>query len=274
MSKKPTSPRGLWQKIAGIFTPQTLRSLQIQAGNTQTNTQIPEGGLGNLRNLRVEDVAIPRVDIVAVPLEADLAKLTKIFQKSGHSRLPVYDENLDNPKGMVHIKDLALLYGFRTNPPKFDLKKTLRPLLFAPPSMPIGVLLQKMQTERLHLALVIDEYGGVDGLVTLEDLIEQVLGEIADEHDAKEDVLWVEESEGVFQVQARAPLDDFEKVLGVKLLDDDNDEDIDTLGGLAFMLAGHIPVRGEVLIHPLGYELEVMEADPRRIKRLRVSAPT
>ncbi|GHA50404.1 conjugation transfer protein [Amylibacter ulvae] len=233
-------------------------------------TIMPAGGLGNLRNLRVDDVAIPRPDIVAVGNDIDLDGLVDVFRDSGYSRVPVYNETLDEPLGMIHLKDVALKHGFNGKTRQFNVEKMMRPLLFAPPSMPIGVLLQKMQTDRLHMALVIDEYGGVDGLVTIEDLVEQVVGEIADEHDAKEDEPWVEEKTGVYLVQARADLEDFEKVLGVDLLSDTEDEDIDTMGGLVFMLSGRVPTRGEVISHVSGYEFEVVDADPRSIKKLRV----
>jgi magnesium and cobalt transporter len=151
----------------------------------------------------------------------------------------------------------------------------LRTLLFVPPSMPIGVLLTKMQTERRHMALVIDEYGGVDGLLTIEDLIEQVVGEIADEHDAHEDQLWLQEKPGCYVVQARVPLEDFEAEIGRSLTshEDVDEEEIETLGGLVFMLSGRVPARGEVVLHPEGPEFEVIDADPRRIKRLRVMLP-
>jgi magnesium and cobalt transporter len=148
----------------------------------------------------------------------------------------------------------------------------VRPLIYVPPSMPLGVLLQKMQAERIHMALVIDEYGGTDGLVTIEDVIEQVVGEIEDEHDVEEAKSWIVEKPGVYMAQARTDLDDFEAEIGMKLTDHDeiDEEEIDTLGGLVTMLAGHLPARGEVVIHPDGPEFEVVDADPRRIKRLRV----
>lgn len=241
-----------------------------ELAEAQANGSIPEGGLGNLFELRVEDVAVPRADIVAVASDVDLPGLVKVFRDSNLTRIPVYQDALDTPIGFVHLKDIALKHGFNARTRKLNLKQTLRPLIYAPPSMPIGVLLQKMQTERTHIALVIDEYGGVDGLLTIEDLIEQVIGEITDEHDEEEQKSWIEESPGVFLCQARANLEEFEKVLGVELLADTEGEDIDTLGGLAFMLSGHIPARGEVLKHPGGYDFEIVEADPRRIKRLRV----
>ena len=230
-------------------------------------------GMSNLRRLRVEDVSIPRVEITAVPADISLDDLIAVFRESGNTRLPVYDGTLDSPIGLVHLKDVALGHGFHKSEGNFDLRSMLRPLLYAPPSMPIGVLLQKMQTERTHMALVIDEYGGVDGLVTIEDLIEQVIGEIEDEHDVEEDSPWSHEKSGAYLALARAPLDEFEAEIGIKLLDADEDEEIDTLGGLVFKLTGRIPARGEIVPHPSGAEFEVVDADARRIKRLRVRLP-
>lgn len=235
---------------------------------------IPSGGLGNLRALRVEDVAIPRADIVSLPITASFDEIVKTFKDSQLTRLPVYDDGLDNPLGMVHLKDIALKHGFNGKPNRFSLKRIMRPVLFAPPSMPIGVLLQKMQSEATHMALLIDEYGGVDGLLTIEDLIEQVIGEIVDEHDMVEETAWIEEKPGIYLVQARANLEEFEKVLGVDFATDTEDEDIDTLGGLVFMLIGRVPARGEVISHSSGYEFEVVDADARRVKRLRVCKST
>jgi len=230
-------------------------------------------GMLNLRRMRVEDVAVPRAEIVAVPSDIKKDDLVQVFRKSGLSRLPVYQGTLDAPIGMVHLKDLALKYGFNGGGGRFALKKMLRPLLFAPPSMPIGVLLQKMQTERIHMALVIDEYGGVDGLVTIEDLIEQVIGEIEDEHDIEEGQFWIKEGPGCYLAQARAPLSDFEAEIGQRLVAPEDEEEIETLGGLVFVLCGHVPARGEVVVHPAGPEFEVVDADPRHIKRLRVRLP-
>jgi magnesium and cobalt transporter len=231
--------------------------------------------LANLTRMRVEDVMVPKVEIVAAPVDSGKDDLLQLFRTSGLTRLPVYRDTLDTPLGLIHLKDFALKHGFNAGASKdLDLEGMLRPLLYAPPSMPIGVLLQKMQTDRIHMALVIDEYGGVDGLVTIEDLIETVIGEIEDEHDVEEDKLWVEEGPGCYLAQARTPVEDFEGMLGQKLLIDDEDEEIDTLGGLVFMLAGRIPARGEVVKHPEGIDFEVVDADPRRIKRLRVRMNT
>jgi magnesium and cobalt transporter len=226
--------------------------------------------LRNLRRIRVEDVSVPRPEIVAIPETAGLPEVVEAFKTSTLSRLVVYGETLDQPLGLVHLKDFALVYGFGAPVEGFDLKGLIRPLLYAPPSMPIGVLLQKMQTARIHMALVIDEYGGVDGLVTIEDLLEQVVGDIADEHDEVEGALWTEEAPGVYLVQARMDLDDFEAAAGTRLADGDLAEEVDTLGGLVIRLAGRVPVRGEIVRHPDGHEFEVVDADARRIKRIRV----
>jgi magnesium and cobalt transporter len=268
--------RGFFGRILGAFTP-------TDTDGTAVETPIPMAspvpnamalpGMGNLRKMRVEDVAIPKAEVVAVPVTASIDDLVERFRQSGFSRLPVFSGTLDSPLGIIHLKDLALQQAFSATKPRYSLRKMLRPLLFAPPSMPLGVLLQKMQSERIHMALVIDEYGGVDGLVTIEDLIEQVIGEIEDEHDTSEDGYWVMEKPGQYLAQSRAPLADFEAEIGLELADDDENEEVDTLGGLVFMLVGRVPARGEVIPHASGAEFEIVDADPRRIKRIRVRLP-
>jgi magnesium and cobalt transporter len=238
-----------------------------------TSATLPQFGMSNLRRMRVEDVAIPRAEIESVSCDDDLSALVRVFRDSGMTRLPVYEGTLDSPLGLVHLKDVALRFGFNGADDTFSLRTMLRPVLYVPPSMPIGVLLTKMQTERTHMALVIDEYGGVDGLVTIEDLIEQVIGEIEDEHDVEEAQPWSREGDGQWLALARAPLDEFEAELGIALSDVDDEEEVDTLGGLVFLLSGRVPARGEVVPHPSGVEFEVIDADPRRIKRLRVRLP-
>lgn len=232
-------------------------------------------GMINLRRMRVEDVAVPKADIVAVQTNITKPDLVQLFRDSGLSRLPVYEGTLDTPVGFVHLKDFALRHGFNGTGGDFDITKVLRPLLFVPPSMSIGVLLTKMQAERRHMALVIDEYGGVDGLATIEDLIEQVIGEIEDEHDIEEAELWTEERPGSYLALAKTPLDEFEAAIGRSLTHYQgiDPEEFDTLGGLVFMLSGQVPARGEVVESPDGIEFEVIDADPRRIKRLRVILP-
>lgn len=227
----------------------------------------------NLRRLKVVDVAIPTVEIVSVPETISRDELVQVFRDSGNTRLPVYRETLDQPLGMVHLKDFALRYGFNGHGEEFDLASMLRPLIYAPPSMPLAVLLQKMQTERTHMALVIDEYGGVDGLLTIEDLIEQVVGEIEDEHDTEDSENWVKEADGSYLALARTLREEFEPEIGIRLVDVEDEEEIDTLGGVVFQLAGRVPVRGEVIPHPSGVEFDIVDADPRRIKRLRVRLP-
>ncbi len=226
--------------------------------------------LRNLRRLRVDDVSVPRADIVAISDDATLEEVLAVFQESTFSRLPVYSETLDQPLGLVHLKDLALKYGFGVETGVFDLSGLIRPLLYAPPSMPIWVLLQKMQTQRIHMALVIDEYGGVDGLVTIENVLEQVVGDIADEHDEDESQLWAEEAPGIFLAQARMDLDAFEAMADARLVPPELAEEVDTLGGLVIRLAGRVPARGEMVLHPEGHEFEVVDADARRINRVRV----
>ncbi|MBS1303211.1 hemolysin family protein [Loktanella sp. SALINAS62] len=248
------------------LTPENLRASGAAA---------PMLGMLNLRRLKVEDVAVPKADITASPVTASKDDLVEVFRQSGLTRLPVFDGTLDTPMGFVNLKDFALKYGFNGDATAFDLRALLRPLLYVPPSMHLGILLAKMQTERIHMALVIDEYGGTDGLVTIEDLIEQVVGAIEDEHDVEEAQSWTEESPGVYIVQAKTGLEEFEAEIGMNLTEHEeiDEEEIDSLGGLVFMLTGHVPVRGEVIQHPDGPEFEVLDADPRRIKRLRVRMP-
>lgn len=266
-----TDERGFFRKMIGALT---LNETPSQDDALQT-PEPQSVGMLNLRTLTVEDVAIPRSDIVAVPIESTKDELVTTFRESGLTRLPVFDGTLDTPMGFAHLKDFALKHGFNGNGGRFSLKKLLRPLVYVPASMSIGVLLQKMQNERRHMALVIDEYGGVDGLVTIEDLIEQVVGEIADEHDADEDTYFFVEKSGAYVALAKTPLKDFETEIGMSLTSEEeiDEEEIDTLGGLLFMLLGRVPVRGEMVEHPGGTVFEVIDADPRRIKRLRVRLP-
>ncbi len=264
---------GFFGRIIEALTP--LEQAEETGPNGRQSQNNQPHGMINLRRMRVEDVAIPTAEIVAAPASITKDELVQVFRESGMTRIPIYEGTLDTPVGFAHLKDFALTYGFNGGSAEFDMNKILRPLLFVPPSMQIGVLLAKMQTERRHMALVIDEYGGVDGLLTIEDLIEQVVGEIEDEHDTGEDQTWVKEKPGCYIAQARTPLDEFEAEIGQSLTnhEDVDEEEIDTLGGLVFMLSGRVPVRGEVVPHPDGPEFEVIDADPRRIKRLRVRLP-
>ncbi len=267
--------RGMFGRFIGAFGPQQAAETINGESAHQIYPQPAMPGLRNLRTMRVEDVAIPKSDIVAVAVNLDLNDLWSVFRETGLTRLPVFDGTLDTPLGNVNMKDFALAYGFRDDNKPFDLRGMLRPLLFVPPSMRLHVLLQKMQQERIHMALVIDEYGGTDGLVTIEDLVEQVVGAIEDEHDVEEVAQWVEEEPGVYLALAKTSLDDFEAEIKLALTNHEeiDEEEIDTLGGLVFMLSGHVPVRGEIIRHPEGVEFEVVDADPRSIKRLRVRLP-
>ncbi|MCA3446474.1 MAG: HlyC/CorC family transporter [Rhodobacter sp.] len=266
--------RGFLSRIINALSSSEPAPESRQADPAPAAASVPGvPGIGNLRRLRVDDVAIPKVEITAVPVDIGREDLVAVFRKHGFSRLPVYDETLDKPLGLVLLKDLALQFGFGQDTGSFDLRKMLRPVLFAPPSMPVGVLLQKMQKDRVHMALVIDEYGGVDGLVTIEDLIETVIGEIEDEHDEADTALWTMEKPGVYLAHARAPLEEIEAAIGLRLRADEDDEEIDTLGGLVFLRTGRVPARGEIVPHESGVAFEVIDADPRRIKRLRLRLP-
>ncbi len=267
-----TEDRGFFGRLIGALSTQPENDVS-EAGPMAANDPVPTApGMLNLRRMRVEDVMIPKADIWAVPVTSSLDELLGVFRKCALTRLPVYDGTLDTPLGFANLKDFALTYGFKDRAPDYDLKAIVRPLLFVPPSMPLGILLQKMQSDRIHMALVIDEYGGTDGLVTIEDLIEQVVGAIEDEHDIEEAQSWVEEGAGIYNALSKTPVDEFEAAIGHTLTghEDIDEEEVETLGGLVSMLAGHVPVRGEVVRHPDGTEFEVLDADPRRIKRLRV----
>ena len=226
-----------------------------------------------MREQRVSDVMTPRADIVAVAEDASLEEVMEAFERGSFSRLPVFRETLDDPLGFVHLKDIALAYGVGTAKPAgaFRLSAHVRRALFVPPSMRIAALLQRMQAARIHMALVIDEFGGVDGLVTIEDLVEQVVGDIEDEHDEEEPAEWSAEAEGVYLIDARADIREFEETEEVDLLPEDWEEEVDSFGGLIFMLTGRVPARGEIIAHPDGHEFEVVDADPRRVKRVRLT---
>jgi magnesium and cobalt transporter len=226
--------------------------------------------------LRVKDVMIPRADIVAVSEDMSLPDFVALFRDMQHSRVPIYRETLDEPTGLVHIKDvLSFLQAGEDGTFIWrdgSIAQVKRPLLFVPPSMPLVDLLLKMQTAHTHLALVIDEYGGTDGLVSIEDVIEEIVGDIADEHD--EDLQQVRKIEaGLYVADARMDLEDFREQTGLALAPEDADQEIDSLGGLVVSLLGRVPQRGEIVTHPSGYEFEVLEADPRRVKRLRIRTP-
>ncbi len=220
-----------------------------------------------LRETTASDVMVPRTDIVAMRLDASFQQVVAQIRADGHSRLPVYREQLDDIVGMVHIKDV---YAYVGHPPDFSLGNILRRPLMVAPQIPVLDLLVQMRQARMHLALVVDEYGGIDGLVTIEDLVETIVGDIADEHDEIEGPMITERPDGALDIDARLPVEAFETRLGSVLTDDERDADINTVGGLVFTLAGRVPARGEVISHPSGLEFRVLDADPRRIRRVRV----
>lgn len=275
---QPGQP-GFFSRILSALSPQADTPDQAivrqeAVARAAGSTAMPLPGLLNLRRMRVDDISTPKAEVIAVPVDITKDDLVKVFKDSGFSRLPVYQDKLDRPLGLVLLKDLALQFGFGNGgAARYDLRAMMRPLIYAPPSMALGVLLQKMQSERIHMALIIDEYGGVDGLVTIEDLIEQVIGEIEDEHDTADGGDWVLEKPGVYLALARTPLDEFEAEIGLRLADGEDEDEIDTLGGLVFVLTGRVPVQGDIVRHETGVTFEVVDADPRRIKRVRVQVP-
>ena len=225
--------------------------------------------------LRVADVMTPRADIVGLELATPLAGVVRRFAEVEWTRLPIYRETLDDPVGVVHIKDVVRLIAPVADgaAPAWDeavLERLKRELLYVPASMRTADLLLRMRAQRRHMALVIDEFGGADGLVTLEDLLEAVVGDIDDEHDEAAEPEIVERPGGLIDADARTPLEDLEARLGVKLAPEDEEEEIDTVGGLVSALAGRVPQRGELIEHPAGFAFEVLEADPRRVRRVRV----
>jgi CBS domain containing-hemolysin-like protein len=247
-----------------------------------------------LRESRVENIMLPRTDVVAVQHDIALGDLVKVFEGAFHSRLVVYDDTLDDPVGMVHIRDLiAFMTARATVPPEvnskrkkpfvagLDLKaidlstplsstKIVRTILFVPPSMPAIDLLAKMQATRIHLALVIDEYGGTDGLVSMEDIVELIVGDIADEHDEDETPAVVTQSDGSFLADARASLEDVVSVVGSEFNVGEAGDEVDTLGGYLVTKVGRVPVRGELVPGPELFEIEVLDADPRRVKKVKI----
>ena len=251
--------------------------------------------------LRVEDIIVPRADIIAIEESEPLSELLRMFGEAGVSRIPLFNETLDDPRGMIHIKDLfrwlmreAASQGAegsthakaaQSGAQHFDFGRTdlsrpitvariRRPVLYVPPSMPATNLLIRMQSTRIHMALVVDEYGGTDGLVTIEDLVEQIVGDIEDEHDEAEAAYISVEPKLGLVASARTPIKELEEHLGLQLLKPEDEEDIDTLGGLMFALLGRVPARGELVRHPSGLELEVLEADARRLKKVKIHQPT
>ncbi|WP_374302270.1 hemolysin family protein [Ferrovibrio sp.] len=269
----------LWQRLLTLLrgrSEESLRDsieelLEEHADDTTTPEETAERAL--LRNvlevgeMRVGEIRVPRTDIIAVPADIDFEKLVKTLVDAEHSRLPVYRETLDDVIGMLHVKDVLPYLAGRTG---FALEKVVRKLLVVPPSKSVLELLREMRDTRIHMAIIVDEYGGVDGLVTIEDLVEQIVGEIDDEHDEAAGGLLIQRADGVLEAHGRCPIEDVEKKLGRQLLDPEKDEDVDTVGGLIVSHLGRVPLRGEQIEHPAGLTIDVLDADPRRVKRVRI----
>ena len=220
-----------------------------------------------LRGTTADDVMVPRADIVAMRADVTYEQAIDQIRREGHSRLPVFDAHLDDILGMVHIKDVFSHIG---PPGEFNLRAVLRKPLMVAPQIPVLDLLLQMRQSRTHLALVIDEYGGVDGLVTIEDLVETIVGDISDEHDEIEGPMLNEREDGSFDLNARLPIEEFEEKFGAVLTEEERDADLDTVGGLVFTLAGRVPTRGELITHASGIEFLVVDSDARHLRRLRV----
>ncbi len=313
---KPQTALGqIWSGIRALFGVNDEQSLResledvIEQHEAGSDNDVSAEERFMLRNIlefgsqRIEDVMVPRADIMAVEDSTSLADLFNVFIDANHSRLPVYRETLDEPLGMVHVKDLvhwlaksaksrkpgkraSTAKRAKATPAKTSVKGlnfadadlsisvakagVIRDMLFVPPSMPAVDLLVQMQSSQIHLALVVDEYGGTDGLVSIEDLVEEIVGEIADEHDDPDGPMIARQADGSFIADARTPIEDLEQLVGVDLMPDEDEDDADTLGGLVFTLVGRVPVRGELVRHASGLQFEVLEGDPRRLKKLKV----
>ncbi|MBI4185178.1 MAG: HlyC/CorC family transporter [Proteobacteria bacterium] len=250
----------------GAVEPPPADREESAAGITRHERRLV-ANIRKLRDLTVADVMVPRADIVAVEAGTSFAELVALIAEKAHSRLPVYRESLDEVIGMVHIKDVL---GWVGRADAFRLDAVLRRPLFVAPSMPAPDLLVEMREKRTHMALVVDEYGGIDGLVTIEDLVEEIVGDIQDEHDVSEGPMLVARADGGLDADARCPIEELEALIGRFLTEEERAEDIDTLGGLVVSIAGRVPARGELVAHGSGLEFQVTEADPRRIRRLIV----
>jgi CBS domain containing-hemolysin-like protein len=282
---EPSLWQRLWAALTGRDAETTAirESLEevIEESDRESSSLSPQervmlGNLLEFGELKLRDIMVPRAEIIAVDETVGLADLMKLFHEAQHSRLPVYRETLDDPTGLIHVKDvLGLLEGSPEGAyclsPTAQITSLRRPILFAPPSMRALDLMLKMQATHTHLALVIDEYGGTDGLVSIEDIIEEIVGDIADEHD--EEAATLKPDGNAFLADARMDLDDFKAQTGHALDVDGSDEELDSLGGLVSYLLGRVPQRGEIVAHPDGTEFQVLEADPRRVRKLRIKLP-
>ena len=272
---------GLRNFLFGDENEATLRD-EIEEAIENREGEIPRvGDLSNverqmLRNIlhfgekTAGDVAVPRADIIAVPATTTFEGLIAAFAEAGHSRLPVYEDSLDTVIGMIHVKDVFMIQETPAEAPE-DIRDLIRTPLYVPESMGVLDLLARLRADRVHLAIVVDEFGGPEGLRTIEDVVEEIVGEIEDEHDEELPGLLIPLEGGIWDADARAELDDVAETIDARL--GAVEEDVETLGGLAFVLAGRIPQTGEILEHPSGWRLEVTEGDTRRVSRLRLHAP-
>jgi CBS domain containing-hemolysin-like protein len=306
VSTQPAAERpSLFERLTTFFRPRNGSSLREDIADALAETASDEAAfspaeramLNNIlrfREVRVEDVMVPRADIEGVEINTRLGELMSFFEESGHSRVPVYAETLDDPRGMVHIRDVVahITRAARIKKParttrkpaaaatlnlgQVDLTRTIgelsliRDVLFVPPSMLASDLMARMQATRTQIALVIDEYGGTDGLVTLEDIVEMVVGDIEDEHDDEDEPLIEQAGEGVFVVDGKAEIEEVAKVIGDAFSAGEHSENVDTIGGMIFNTLGRVPARGEVVHAVPGFEFHVLDADPRRVKRVRI----
>jgi len=271
---------GLFNRLFGFFSrPPSSEELAdaLENGGSEAAARLPRARREMIERViafdekRVEDVMAPRADIVAVDIDTPLDELIRAFAEAGHSRMPIYRRDLDDPQGMAHLKDVIELIAEPEKAKAISepiLKAIRREVLYVPPSMRVTDLLLRMQASRIHMALVIDEYGGTDGLVTIEDLVEEIVGDINDEHDDEEAPTITPHPSGGWEADARVELEEIAEATRVMLVTED--DEVDTLGGLVFALAGRVPQRGEVLSHPSGLDFEVMEADPRKLRKIRI----
>ncbi|HYE27096.1 MAG TPA: hemolysin family protein [Allosphingosinicella sp.] len=273
--------RGMRHLIFGDDAEPTLRDAIEEAIEEAEDSRPVAGDLSPserqmLKNLlhfgerTADDLAVPRGEIVAVPSSISFEELVAAFAEAGHSRLPVYEGSLDTVVGMIHLKDVFALQVTGADPPD-DISVLYRTPLYVPESMGVLDLLARMRAERVHLAIVVDEFGGTEGLVTIEDVVEEIVGDIEDEHDEEPEGMLIPLEDGIWDADARAELEDVGETIDARLAV--VEEDVDTLGGLALVLAGHVPQLGEIVEHPSGWRLEVTEGDSRRVNRLRLHAP-
>ena len=286
-STTPAESGGIWRGLRALLFgdegDETLRARLEEVIDAHEGDPAPDskGDLTPLERQMVRnllhfgerdagDVGVPRADIVAVEEAISFDDLVKAFAEAGHSRLPVYEESLDQVIGMVHIKDVFTLQVSDAEPPA-DIAALLRKPLYVPESMGVLDLLARMRAERVHLAIVVDEFGGTEGLLTIEDIVEEIVGEIEDEHDDAEAAMLTLLEDGVWEADARIELEELAEAVDRRLSSDE--DEVDTLGGLIFLIAGHIPAKGECVTHPSGWKLEAVDSDPRRIIRVRLHAP-